>query len=153
MTRARTAFHLTCAALFETLGARHFEVIFDRPLATGLLRPDFILLRRHGPRTKGRILRRLWPLLSRFAVVEYKSPGYLVAADEVARAEKDELLGLISDDTIELRSDSAFRWFRAHVLQDPKRREMQRLEGYDNFLERALARLPAKTHLRRLKAK
>jgi hypothetical protein len=217
----RTAYHLICAALLATLGAPGFEVVFDRPLMVEPLRPDFLLLRRHRASTRGKVLQRLWPLLTRLTVIEYKSPGrpvrrgdvakllaysalvqskercearectmvllvarmtpnvdrelarsgwrrsslgdgyyrivgsafsgFVVAANEVARAEKDELLALAAESNMTLASDASYRWFRANVLEGRRAREMQRLEGYDKVLEKALARLPVKARLRGLK--
>ncbi len=77
----------------------------------------------------------------------------VVAADEVAEVERDELLALVAESKMTIRTDAGFRWVRAHVIGGPRVREMQRLEGYDSVVRKALARLPAETRLEGLEPK
>jgi hypothetical protein len=222
-----TAYHLTVDELFTSRSPPNFDTEAELQLGRGPPRADFLLLRREGSShrrdSQGQVLRFLWPLLPRFTVVEYKSPGrrlspgnaahllgyagffhslrhargvrsdiavvfllaritpgadedlarlgwsrrplrsgyyelssspyrgFVVDAQEVAEAEDDELLALVSESKMTIKTDEGFRWFRSHILQHPKADEMQRLEGYDKVVEKALARLSPAARLKGLK--
>lgn len=65
----------------------NFNVQQELVLAEEALRIDFMLLRKH-PHTsaeneKAGTLRKLWPLLPTFTVVEYKSPGRPLRAGDL----------------------------------------------------------------------
>ena len=76
MGTLRTAWHVLLAALLQQFGPRRFEVRSEVHLSAEPLRADYLLLHRASdaedpPRT----LRKLWDLLPRDTIVEFKSIG------------------------------------------------------------------------------
>jgi hypothetical protein len=74
----RTAWHVLLAALLDQRGPRSFAVRSEVPLSSEPLRGDFLLLRREAaatPDVSVPTLRRLWDLLPREAILEFKSVG------------------------------------------------------------------------------
>ncbi|KYG01728.1 hypothetical protein BE21_56280 [Sorangium cellulosum] len=78
MGTTRTAWHVLLAALLSQRGSRSFEVRVEVPLSTEPLRADYLLLRKNAAPDASEpagTLRKLWALLSRDAIVEFKSIG------------------------------------------------------------------------------
>jgi len=79
MGTARTAWHVLLAALLDELGPRSFEYRSEVQLSSEPLRSDFLLLRRGGAAgghdPTARTLRRLWEMLPRDTILEFKSVG------------------------------------------------------------------------------
>ena len=77
MGTTRTAWHVLLAALLDQRGPRSFEYRSEVPLSAEPLRGDFLLLRRGlpGPDPSAHTLRRLWGLLPRDTILEFKSVG------------------------------------------------------------------------------
>ncbi|WP_437827305.1 hypothetical protein [Sorangium sp. So ce1153] len=76
MGSTRTAWHVMLASLLRQRRPRHFQVQSEVPLATEPPRADYLLLRNDAPGEAGEpagTLRRLWPLLPRETIVEFKS--------------------------------------------------------------------------------
>ncbi len=73
-------------------------------------------------------------------------PSYVVVIDEVAKTERDDLLGMFGHRTIE--KQESFWWWRRHTLARPEDEQMlQNLEGYDEVLEKLLEVLPLERRL------
>lgn len=112
MGTTRTAWHVLLAALLGQRAPRHFEVRREVPLSNEPLRADYLLLRAvaHAD-DAGRTLRKLWELLPKDSILEFKSTGrpyrsrnldrlwaylHLYFADEPARLERrDDLCGIL----------------------------------------------------------
>ncbi|WP_437477710.1 hypothetical protein WME75_28825 [Sorangium sp. So ce1014] len=76
MGSTRTAWHVLLAALLRQRRPRNFEVQSEVPLSAEPPRADYLLLRNDAPgeaREPAGTLRRLWPLLPRETIVEFKS--------------------------------------------------------------------------------
>ncbi|WP_437708557.1 hypothetical protein WMF45_30500 [Sorangium sp. So ce448] len=76
MGSTRTAWHVLLAALLRQRRPRHFQIQSEVPLSTEPPRADVLLLRNEAPgETHGPAgtLRRLWSLLPRETIVEFKS--------------------------------------------------------------------------------
>ncbi|WP_437721093.1 hypothetical protein [Sorangium sp. So ce861] len=76
MGSTRTAWHVLLAALLRQRRPRHFQVQSEVPLAAEPPRADYLLLRNDAPGEAGEpagTLRRLWSLLPRETIVEFKS--------------------------------------------------------------------------------
>jgi hypothetical protein len=74
----RVFWHVGFERNLQRRGPSSFEVRAEVPLTSEPLRPDYLLLRKIADNAlddTARTLRRLWPLLPRVSVVEYKSPG------------------------------------------------------------------------------
>lgn len=68
--------HVGFGNLLRRRGPPSFEVHDEVPLSDEPARMDFLVLRKLGASAEGaETLRRLWPLLPRITIVEYKSPG------------------------------------------------------------------------------
>jgi hypothetical protein len=75
---ARTAWHVLLDRLLCQRRPRSFEVRSEVPLSAEPLRPDYLLLRRRPAvraSDSGKTLRKLWHLLPKDAVTEFKSIG------------------------------------------------------------------------------
>jgi hypothetical protein len=85
-----TLWHQVFAALLGERGPAAVQIQAEPTLSTYPRRPDFLLLRQPGaaPGREARILRGLWPRLTRAALVELKSP-----ARDFRRRELVRLLG------------------------------------------------------------
>jgi hypothetical protein len=81
MAGKRMIWHVGFGRLLRRRGSQAFEVREEVPLSEEPLRIDYLLLRKRvgqdppPPEDGAWTLRRLWPLLPRVSVVEYKSPG------------------------------------------------------------------------------
>src|SRR5580700_4289361 len=77
MGSTRTAWHVLLTALLDERGPRSFEYRSEVPLSSEPLRGDFLLLRRGatGPDPSAHTLRRLWDLLPKDTILEFKSVG------------------------------------------------------------------------------
>lgn len=78
MGTTRTLWHVLLATFLSQRAPRRFEVRTEIPLSTEPLRGDFLLLRREaasGADTRPLTLRRLWDLLPKEALAEFKSVG------------------------------------------------------------------------------
>jgi hypothetical protein len=77
MGDTRTAWHVLLAALLDDWGPRSFEYRSEVPLSSEPLRGDFLLLRRGAPGHDpgAHTLRRLWDLLPKDTILEFKSVG------------------------------------------------------------------------------
>jgi hypothetical protein len=64
----------------------------------------------------------------------------IAVIDEVAEAERDELLQLVGHRR--MHTDEQDRWLIMHTAYGPEAKEMEKLEGYDELLVQALARMP-----------
>jgi len=113
MGNARTAWHVLLAALLAQWGPQSFEYRSEVPLSSEPLRGDFLLLRRAvlGLDATAHTLRRLWDLLPKETILEFKSVGRpyrsrnlhrlfsylcLYYADQVERlAEQADLAGVL----------------------------------------------------------
>ncbi len=114
MGTTRTAWHVILAALLSQRGSRSFEYRSEVPLSSEPLRGDFLLLHREGalgPDPSARTLRRLWDLLPKDTILEFKSVGrpyrsrnlhrllsylFLYYADQIERvAEPADLCGVL----------------------------------------------------------
>ncbi|WP_437640978.1 hypothetical protein [Sorangium sp. So ce854] len=112
MGSTRTAWHVLLVALLSQRGPRRFEVRREVPLSTEPLRADYLLLRGGaGPSEPAGTLKRLWDLLPRDTIVEFKSVGrpyrrrnldrlcsylHLYCADEPGRIERrSDLCGVL----------------------------------------------------------
>ncbi|MGK3960693.1 hypothetical protein WMF38_47555 [Sorangium sp. So ce118] len=76
MGSTRTAWHVLLAALLRQRRPRHFQIQTEVPLSTEPPRADCLLLRNDAPgdaHEPAGTLRRLWPLLPRETIVEFKS--------------------------------------------------------------------------------
>jgi len=111
MGKNRTAWHVLLAALLEQRGPRSFEYRSEVPLSSEPLRGDLLLLRREPAPALERdvpTLRRLWDLLPKETILEFKSVGrpyrsrglhrlssylYLYYADQPARLMREADLG------------------------------------------------------------
>ncbi|WP_437728606.1 hypothetical protein [Sorangium sp. So ce861] len=111
MGTTRTAWHVLFAALLSQRGSRSFEVRVEVPLSTEPLRADYLLLRKNAAPDASEpagTLRKLWALLSKDAIVEFKSIGrpyrrrnldrlfsylHLYCADNLERIEQRSDLG------------------------------------------------------------
>lgn len=75
--RRRNAWHLPFASLLRYVAPASFDVFAEVLLSIEPSRADILLLRRGKMTTTkrgGRLLKRLWPLLGRYTILEYKSP-------------------------------------------------------------------------------
>ncbi|WP_437650644.1 hypothetical protein [Sorangium sp. So ce362] len=112
MGSTRTAWHVLLVALLSERGSGRFEVRSEVPLSTEPLRADYLLLRRGaGSSGSAGTLKRLWDLLPRDTIVEFKSSGrpyrrrnfdrlysylHLYFADETERMEqRSDLCGVL----------------------------------------------------------
>ncbi|WP_437747125.1 hypothetical protein WMF39_20145 [Sorangium sp. So ce1504] len=112
MGSTRTAWHVLLVALLNQRGSRRFEVRSEVPLSNEPLRADYLLLRRSaGPSEPAGTLKKLWDLLPRDTIVEFKSIGrpyrrrnldrlcsylHLYCADEPERIERrSDLCGVL----------------------------------------------------------
>ncbi|WP_437820162.1 hypothetical protein [Sorangium sp. So ce1078] len=114
MGTTRTAWHVLLAALLSQRGSRRFEVRIEVPLSTEPLRADYLLLRRNAEPEASEpagTLRKLWALLSKDTIVEFKSIGrpyrrrnldrlcsylHLYCADELERIEhRSDMCGVL----------------------------------------------------------
>ncbi|WP_433930758.1 hypothetical protein AB3662_42230 [Sorangium cellulosum] len=76
MGSTRTAWHVLLVALLSQRGSRRFEVRSEVPLSAEPLRADYLFLRKSAESSEpAGTLRRLWDLLPREAIVEFKSIG------------------------------------------------------------------------------
>ncbi|KYF56624.1 hypothetical protein BE08_42925 [Sorangium cellulosum] len=76
MGSTRTAWHVLLTALLRQRRPRHFQIQSEVPLSAEPPRADHLLLRNDAPgeaREPAGTLRRLWPLLPRETIVEFKS--------------------------------------------------------------------------------
>jgi hypothetical protein len=83
VSATRTAWHFFLCILLRTYGPRLLEVRDEVPLSNEPLRLDYLLLRRElpagsseAPEDEALTLRRLWPMLPRVSIMEYKSPAH-----------------------------------------------------------------------------
>ena len=68
--------HVGFGNLLRRRAPPSFEVHDEVPLSDEPARMDFLVLRKLAVSAEGaETLRRLWPLLPRITIVEYKSPG------------------------------------------------------------------------------
>ncbi|AUX45279.1 uncharacterized protein SOCE26_067600 [Sorangium cellulosum] len=94
MGSTRTAWHVLLAALLRQRGPGNFQVQTEVPLAAEPPRADYLLLRNEAPGEASKpagTLRRLWPLLPRETIVEFKS-----ARRTYRRCNLDRLWGYLS---------------------------------------------------------
>ncbi|XYH94032.1 hypothetical protein ACMHYB_40210 [Sorangium sp. So ce1128] len=78
MGSTRTAWHVLLTALLRQRRPRNFQVQSEVPLSVEPLRADYLLLRNEAPGERDEpagTLRRLWALLPKETVVEFKSVG------------------------------------------------------------------------------
>lgn len=78
MGNKRVFWHVGFERNLQRRGPASFEVRSEVQLTSEPLRPDCVLLRKIADKAldeTARTLRRLWPLLPRVSLVEYKSPG------------------------------------------------------------------------------
>ena len=95
MGTARTAWHVLLAALLDQRGPRSFEYRSEVPLSSEPLRGDFLLRRRDGtsgPDPSAGTLRRLWELLPKDTILEFKSVGRSYRARNLHRLQSYLLL-------------------------------------------------------------
>jgi hypothetical protein len=71
---------------------------------------------------------------------------HIVVVDEVAQTEHDVLLDLVGHRTMD--SVEADRWLLMHTIESPEGLTMEKMEGYDELVQRALARMPLSTRLK-----
>jgi hypothetical protein len=112
MGTTRTAWHVLLAALLGQRAPHRFEVRREVHLSNEPLRADYLLLRAVAETDDpGRTLRRLWDLLPKDTILEFKSTGrpyrtrnlsrlwaylHLYYADEALRLEQpDDLCGVL----------------------------------------------------------
>jgi hypothetical protein len=112
MGSTRTAWHVLLAALLAQRAPHRFEVRSEVPLSREPLRADYLLLRAVAEANDpGRTLRKLWDLLPKDTILEFKSTGrpyrsrnldrlwaylHLYYADEPARLEqRADLCGVL----------------------------------------------------------
>lgn len=76
MGAKRIIWHVGFGWNLRRYGPRDFDVLQEFTLAEEALRLDFLILRKHPGASveDARTLRKLWPLLGTFTIVEYKSP-------------------------------------------------------------------------------
>jgi hypothetical protein len=74
---------------------------------------------------------------------------HLVVVDEVARTEHDVLLDLVGHRTME--SEEADQWLLRHTIEMPEGLTMEKLEGYDELVQKALDRMPLSVRLKGIK--
>ncbi|WP_437670310.1 hypothetical protein [Sorangium sp. So ce131] len=94
MGSTRTAWHVLLAALLRQRRPGNFQVQCEVPLAAEPPRADYLLLRNDAPGEASEpagTLRRLWPLLPRETIVEFKS-----ARRTYRRCNLDRLWGYLS---------------------------------------------------------
>ena len=125
MGTTRTAWHVLLARLLDERAPHRFEVRREVPLSSEPLRADYLLLRIVGEADDAPgTLRKLWPLLPKDTILEFKSIGrpyrsrnldrlwaylYLYYADETERLEqRSDLSGalLVPARTPSLRADA-----------------------------------------------
>jgi len=77
MAPTRTAWHVLLASLLRQRAPHRFEVASEVPLSAEPLRADYLLLRDVGGNddAPAGTLRRLWPLLPKDTIAEFKSIG------------------------------------------------------------------------------
>ena len=78
MGEKRIVWHVGLERNLRRRGPRSFEVRSEVQLTSEPLRPDYLLRRTIAEKAvddTARTLRRLWPVLPRVSVVEYKSPS------------------------------------------------------------------------------
>jgi hypothetical protein len=74
MSAHRTAWHPPFAALIRERAPSNVEVEAEVMLTLEPQKADLLLIHRHGERIgEGQVLRKLWPMLSKHTLVEYKS--------------------------------------------------------------------------------
>jgi hypothetical protein len=86
----RMVWHVGFERILRRHGPRSFEVRSEVPLSEEPPRLDYLLLRKLAPEgapveDSAPTLRRLWPLLRRVSVVEYKSPGHPYRSGQLDR--------------------------------------------------------------------
>jgi hypothetical protein len=86
----RVIWHFGFESNLRRRGPRSMEVRSEVRLSEEALRLDYLLVRKLDPDGEevdhsARTLRRLWPLLPRVSVVEYKSPGHPYRPGDLAR--------------------------------------------------------------------
>jgi hypothetical protein len=88
MANHRTAWHVLFVAGLSEHHPPGFDVLPEQLLSNEPLRADLVLVRRReGPYNDAAAgtLRRLWPLIGRMALVEFKSPGRPLRPGELAK--------------------------------------------------------------------
>jgi hypothetical protein len=96
----RVIWHVGFERNLRRRGPPSFEVRSEVPLSEEPPRLDYLLLRKLTPEGepvdhRAQTLRRLWPLLPRVSVVEYKSPGHPYRSGQL-----DRLWGYVHIDTL-----------------------------------------------------
>jgi hypothetical protein len=219
MGTTRTAWHVLLAALLDQRAPHRFEIRSEVPLSGEPLRADYLLLQAVGvAEDRGLTLQRLWVLLPKDTILEFKSTGrpyrsrnlhrlwaylhlyyadeparlatcadlcgvllvsdrtpsldadveslglrwrslgggywqiaggpfalYLAEIDAVAEAENDDLLRLFGHAT--LLTTQARRWLSEQMGAKEIDMAMHELEGYDEVIQKFIARLTPEQRL------
>jgi hypothetical protein len=118
MGSKRTVWHIGFGWNLRRSGPGNFDIVHEVALAEEALRIDFLLLRKHpeahveGART----LRRLWPLLPTFTVVEYKGPSHPLRTGDL-----DKLWAYVHLFVSDTQNEVVFRTDICAVLAVPHR--------------------------------
>jgi hypothetical protein len=77
--------------------------------------------------------------------------GWLIVVTEVCEAEQDDLLDIVGQRR--MQTDRSEHWLLDHTVLSDREREMAKLEGYRQTLEKALKKLPVELRLKGIKPK
>jgi hypothetical protein len=118
MGARRIVWHVGFGMLLRSRGSHAFEVRDEVPLSEEPPRLDYLLLRKQPVPAdeSAQTLRRLWPLLPRVSVVEYKSPGRAYRPGDL-----DRLLAYVHTYYADERTRPAKRKDLCAVLMVPNR--------------------------------
>jgi hypothetical protein len=156
MGTTRTVWHVMLKTLLNQCAPRRFEVRGEVQLSSEPLRADYLLLRVVKPEDgEARTLRKLWGLLPKDTILEFKSTGrpyrarnldklwaylHLHYTDEPTRLEqRGDLCGAL---LVPSRTQEGKRWFLEQAGSTVEGMKMSDLEGYDEAILKAASGLP-----------